>query len=187
MSDEIGAAKHAQGISFMPVVVLVAICAVAGVLLGAVHEVTAPIAAAMAEQKAQDTYTVLVPDAASFEDIDVDVAGCTAALRAIDAGGNPVAIVVVAQSKGYGGQVPIAVAFDMDGRVLSIIAMANSETPGLGTRIAEEGYIGQYAGRPAEPLAAESVDLISGATISSKAALSAFNIAVEVFEEVQNG
>lgn len=176
-----------QGISFMPIVVLVAICAVAGVLLGVVHEITAPIAAAMAEQKAQDTYAALVPGAASFEEADVDVAGCTAALYALDAGGNPMAIVVVAQSKGYGGQVPIAVAFDMGGTVLSITAMANSETPGLGTRIAEETYIGQYEGKPAEPLAAENVDLISGATVSSKAALSAFNIAAEVFEEVRNG
>lgn len=187
MSDEAVAAERVPGSSLRPAVVLVAICIVAGALLGAVHEVTAPIAAAVAEQKAQDTYAALVPDAASFEGIDTDIAGCTAALRAVDAGGNPVAIVVVAQSKGYGGQVPIAVAFDMDGNVLSITAMANSETPGLGTRIAEEGYIGQYAGKPAEPLAAESVDLISGATISSKAALSAFNIAVEVFEEVRNG
>lgn len=187
MSNEATAAKHLQGISLMPVAVLVALCAVAGVLLGVVHEVTTPIAAAMAARKAQDTYAALVPDAVSFEEVDVDVAGCTAALYALDADGSPMAIVVVAQSKGYGGQVPIAVAFDMDGTVSSITAMANSETPGLGTRIAEEAYIGQYAGKPAEPLAAESVDLISGATISSKAALSAFNIAAEVFEEVRNG
>lgn len=94
---------------------------------------------------------------------------------------------MVAQSKGYGGQVPIAVAFDMEGTVMSITTMPNSETPGLGSRIAEEFYIGQYVGKPAAPLAVEDIDVISGATISSKAALSAFNIAVQVYEEVQNG
>ena len=98
-----------------------------------------------------------------------------------------VAYVIVAQSKGYGGQVPIAVAFSPDGEVTSITAMSNSETPGLGSRIAEESYIGQYVGKPAAALDASEVDLISGATISSKAALSAFNIATTVFEEVQNG
>ena len=128
-----------------------------------------------------------MPDAATFEEVESGVEGCTAALRALDASGNPIAIVVVAQSKGYGGQVPIAVAFDMEGTVMSITTMPNSETPGLGSRIAEEFYIGQYVGKPAAPLAVEDIDVISGATISSKAALSAFNIAVQVYEEVQNG
>ena len=176
-----------QGISFKPIIVLVSICAIAGVLLGVVHQVTAPVAAAIAEQRAQETYASLVPDAASFEEIETSVEGCTAALRAVDATGSTVAYVVVPQSKGYGGQVPIAVAFTPDATVLSITTMPNSETPGLGSRIAEEFYIGQYVGKPAQTLAVEDIDVISGATISSKAALSAFNIAVQVFEEVQNG
>ena len=187
MSNENTAAQAKQPLSFMPVVVLVTICVVAGILLGFVHQVTAPIAAAQAEAKAQATYASLVPEAASFEELETTVEGCTAALRAVDGSGNTVGYVVVAQSKGYGGQVPIAVAFTPDGVVMSITTMANSETPGLGSRIAEESYIGQYVGKDAAPLEAADVDLISGATISSKAALSAFNIATAVFEEVQNG
>ena len=170
-----------------PVIVLVAICVVAGALLGSVHFVTAPIAAATAEARAQETYAALVPEAASFEEVECSVEGCTAALRALDASGATVGYVIVAQSKGYGGQVPIAVAFSPDGTVTNITAMSNSETPGLGSRIAEESYIGQYVGLAAEPLTASDVDLISGATISSKAALAAFNVAVEAFEEVCNG
>lgn len=185
MSNETSAAK--QPLSFMPVVVLVTICVVAGILLGLVHQVTAPLAAAQVEAKAQATYAALVPEAASFEELETSVEGCTAALRAVDGSGNAVGYVIVAQSKGYGGQVPIAVAFSPDGEVTSITAMSNSETPGLGSRIAEESYIGQYVGKPATALDASEVDLISGATISSKAALSAFNIATTVFEEVQNG
>ena len=168
-----------------PVVVLVVICMVAGALLGAVHEMTAPIAAANAEQKAQETYAALVPEAKEFVPVDCTVEGCTAALEARDAAGDVMAYVIVAQSKGYGGQVPIAVAFGRKGTVKSITAMANDETPGLGTKIANESYIGQYVGRDAEPTEAAEVDLISGATISSKAALAAFNIAVEAFEEVR--
>ena len=168
-----------------PVVVLVTICVIAGVLLGVVHGMTAPVAEANAAKKAQEIYAQLVPDASEFVDVDVDVEGCTAALEAQDGSGQTIAYVIVAQSKGYGGQVPIAVAFDLDGTVMSITAMSNEETPGLGTRVADESYIGQYVGRPAEPTDASSVDLISGATISSKAALSAFNSAVEAYEEVR--
>lgn len=168
-----------------PVVVLVAICMVAGALLGFVHYVTDPVAQANAERKAQETYAQLVPQAASFEPLECTVDGCTAALQAVDGSGNVVAHVIVAQSKGYGGQVPIAVAFGSDGTVSAITAMANDETPGLGTKIANDSYIGQYVGLAAQPIDAGAIDLISGATISSKAALSAFNIAVEAYEEVR--
>lgn len=168
-----------------PVAVLVAICLVAGVLLGFVHGVTAPIANANAEKKAQETYAALVPQAVSFQPLDCTVNGCTAALAAQDASGNVLAHVIVAQSKGYGGQVPIAVAFGTDGTVLSITAMANDETPGLGTKIAQESYLGQYVGLQARPADEGDIDLISGATISSKAALAAFNTAVAAYEEVR--
>ena len=168
-----------------PVVVLVAICMLAGALLGVVHYVTDPVAQANADRKAQETYAQLVPQAALFEPVDCTVEGCTAALEARDASGAVIAHVIVAQSKGYSGQVPIAVAFGTDGTVTSITTMANDETPGLGTKIANDSYIGQYVGLGAESITADDIDLISGATISSKAALSAFNIAVTAYEEVR--
>lgn len=168
-----------------PVAVLVAICMVAGVLLGAVHAVTDPIAQANAQAKAQETYASLVPEATAFEPLECSVEGCTDALAATDASGEVIAYVIVAQSKGYGGQLPIAVAFGEDGTVLSITVMANDETPGLGTKVANESHIGQYVGLPAEPTDIGAVDLISGATISSKAVHAAFNIAVEAYEEVR--
>ena len=177
--------KPSSASTLMPVVVLVTICMVASALLGFVHEVTAPIAEANAEQKAQEIYASLVPDAKEFVPVDCTVEGCTAALEGRDAAGDVVAYVIVAQSKGYGGQVPIAVAFGRKGTVKNITAMANDETPGLGTKIANDSYIGQYVGRAAEATTADDVDLISGATISSKAALAAFNIAVEAYEEVR--
>ena len=169
-----------------PVVVLVAICAVAGLLLGQVHQMTAPVIAASESQRAQDVYAQLVPEAASFEGVTCEVEGCVSALRALDASGAEVGWVVVAQAKGYGGPVPVAVAFDMSGTVKNVMCMPNDETPGLGTRIAEDEYMHQYVDKPAETLEAEAVDLISGATISSKAALAAFNVAVESYEEVSS-
>lgn len=168
-----------------PVVVLVAICAISSVLLGVANYVTAPIAAAQEAERAQQTYAALMPEAASFEELDCDVEGCTAALAARDASGATVGYVVVAQSKGYGGEVPIAVAFDADGVAENVVAMDNSETPGLGQRVSEESFIGQFRGRGAEELQLSDIDTISGATISSKAVLAAYNVAVEAYGEVR--
>lgn len=173
------------GLSVRPVAMLVAICLVAGVLLGAVYQLTEPVIDANEERRAQDAYRMLVPEAASFEPRECAVEGCVATLRALDEAGNELAWIVVAESKGYGGQVPIAVCFDSAGTVRSALAFANDETPGLGTKIADEAYIGQYVGLAAEPLEASSIDLISGATISSKAALAAYNVAVEAYQEVR--
>ena len=167
-----------------PVLVLVAICVVAGTLLGLVHNVSEPVALARAEQMAQQTYAQLIPEASTFEEVPCDVEGCTGVLRALDAQGNQVGAIVVAESKGYGGEVELIVGFDDAGTVRNVVALADEETPGLGTKIEDESYIGQYVGKPAETLDAGSVDLISGATISSKAALAAFNTAVQAYSEV---
>ncbi len=170
--------------STMPIVVLVAICVVAGVLLGFVHNATAPIAAQAAHERQQQTYRDLMPDAIEFVDAESTIEGCTAFVQAQDAQGETAGYVAIAQAKGYSGQVPLAVAFGADGVVQRVIAMKNNETPGLGTRIAEEDFIGQFAGQPARALEMEEIDAISGATISSKAACDAFNCAVEAYGEV---
>ncbi|MBQ9068351.1 MAG: FMN-binding protein [Eggerthellaceae bacterium] len=167
-----------------PVVVLVVICAVAGMLLGLVHNATAPIAAQAAYDRQQQIYRELVPGAAEFRDVECTASGCTAFVEARDAQGSTLGYAVVAQAKGYSGQVPLAVAFDADGVVEGLVAMGNDETPGLGTRIAEEDFIGQFAGRAAQPVDVNEVDAISGATISSKAAIEAFNRAVSAYGEV---
>ncbi|MDO4807773.1 MAG: FMN-binding protein [Coriobacteriales bacterium] len=174
-----------QPLSLRPVIVLVTICVVEGLLLGMVHGITAPVAQQNADKRAMEAYMALVPDAESFQKLECNTPGCTDALKALDESDNVVGYVIVAESKGYGGPVPVSVAFDATGHVANIMVMSNSETPGLGTRVANDSYIGQYVGLEAAPVDADSIDMISGATISSKAALAAFNIAVQAYEEVQ--
>lgn len=168
-----------------PILALVAICVLAGALLGAVHELTDPVIAAAAQRRERETFAALVPEAASFEAVACSVEGCTGAFYALDGSGARIGVVVVAESKGYGGEVPLAVAIDETGTVTKVTVMSNNETPGLGSRIEDESYIGQYVGLPAKETSDETIDLISGATISSKAALEAFNRAVEAYEEVR--
>lgn len=168
-----------------PVFVLVAICLVASVPLALVNALTAPVIADAARERAQATYRSLMPDAARFEEVPCEVEGVTTALRALDATGAPIGYVVVAEAQGYGGELPIAVSFFLDGSVGSIVAMDNEETPGLGKRVAEPDFSDQFVGRPAEEVALADVDTISGATISSKAYVLAFNRAIEAYQEVQ--
>ncbi|MDO4798307.1 MAG: FMN-binding protein [Coriobacteriales bacterium] len=168
----------------LPVVVLVVICVVAAALLAVVHQVTEPVITQAEEQKALGIYTSLFPNASTFEDTGHTSDSCLEVMRAQDASNKTIGYVVVAQGKGYGGQVPLVVAFDAEGTVLDLVAMDNDETPGLGSKACDPTYLDQYVGKSAHELGEGDVDLISGATITSKAVLSAFNAAVEAYEEV---
>ncbi|WP_080802428.1 FMN-binding protein [Arabiibacter massiliensis] len=161
-----------------PALVLVLICAIVGFLLGTVDNLTLPTILANREARAQATYSALIPEAEGFEALPCDVPGVTACMEA--AGGEGYAI--IAQSKGYSSQVPMAVAFDDAGTITSVIGMSNTETPGLGTKVQLPDFTDQFVGRAAEPMTIDDIDAITGATISSKAALAAINEAVEAYQ-----
>ena len=106
-----------------------------------------------------------------------DVPGVTACMEATD----DLGYAVIAQSKGYSSQVPMAVAFDDEGTITNVIGMDNTETPGLGTKVQLPDFTDQFLGRTAEPLTIDDIDAVTGATISSKAALAAVNEAIEAY------
>lgn len=161
-----------------PALVLVLICAIVGFLLGTVDNLTLPTIMANREARAWATYSALIPEASDFEELPCDVPGVTACMEAADGKG----YAVIAQAKGYSSQVPMAVAFDAEGVITSVIGMSNTETPGLGTKVQLPEFTDQFVGRAAEPMSIDDIDAITGATISSKAALAALNEAVEAFQ-----
>ncbi len=169
--------------SVKPVAVIVIICAIVGLLLSVVNNLTLPVVTANREARDRATYSSLIPDAADFSPLSTDVTGVTAFVEAADGKG----YAVIAQSKGYSGQVPMAVAFDTSGKIVNIIGQTNTETPGLGTKVKNESFTAQFIGRPAEPMTINDIDAISGATISSKAALAAINEAIAAYQSAGNG
>lgn len=100
-------------------------------------------------------------------------------------------------TKGYGGEMKITVGIDSNGSITGVKIGDNTETPGLGTKAAEKPFISQFDGlTPAEPLKVvknskakpEEIDAISGATITSKAVVSAVQAAIDVTTElIQKG
>lgn len=170
----------------VPILVLVAICVVAATLLGFVHNATDPVIREAEEAETRAIYMSLFPQASTFEELPTSVEGCDVIQAAFDDAGNQIGMVVVASGRGYGGQVPVAVAFDSDGTVHDVVVMENEETPGLGSKATEGSYLDQYVGLTAQPIGEEDVDLVSGATITSKAVLSAFNTAVTAYEEARS-
>lgn len=166
-----------------PIAVLLAICLVAGLCLASVNYATADTIAANEEAAAQATYLEALPDADSFTKVECDIENVTAFLQA----DNGTGYVIATATKGYGGSVPAVVSFDNDGNIIAVVMASNSETAGMGQRVRESSFTSQFAGLPAQEIAYSDIDAITGATISSTAALGAINLAIQAYNQVVGG
>lgn len=96
-------------------------------------------------------------------------------------------------SKGYSGDVWIMVGFDRDGTITETAVIEHKETPGLGTKMADPKFNGQYVGVNPGSVNLQvtkdggTIDAISGATISSRAFSDAIMQAYETFKTVEDG
>lgn len=160
-----------------PVVVLLTICVVTSGLLALTNAVTEPIIKENAIKAADATRTALLPDAENFVRFTTDVAGVTEAYKT----SNEAGFVITAEAKGYAGSVPVMVAFSQDGKIVAVNFLTNSETPGLGQKVRDEKFSDQFKEMPAEPFGLSAIDSIAGATISSSAAVTAINSAIETY------
>lgn len=100
-----------------------------------------------------------------------------------------VGVAIEDRGKGYGGDVGVMVGFNVDDDTLAGIGATElKETPGLGMRIAEPAFAGQFAGKSL-PVALKAqggaIDAVSGATISSAGAVTAVNNAAAVYTSLK--
>jgi len=83
----------------------------------------------------------------------------------------------LAVGKGYGGDIKILVGLEDETTIKGITIISQSETPGLGSRIAEGFFAGKFAGLNIGEVALKrdggQIDAITGATISSGAVVDA--------------
>lgn len=102
----------------------------------------------------------------------------TAVFEVSDAGGNVAGYAVSVSPSGFGGNIDMIVGIGTDGRITGVNITALSETPGLGSRVNDAGYLSQYRGTGGKLTLGTDVDAISGATISSRSVLAGVNRAL---------
>ncbi len=80
--------------------------------------------------------------------------------------------------KGFGGDVTVRLTTDDGGRINWIEAEGPNETKGVGSIVFEqEGFMGAFIGKTA-PITEDDVDVVSGATLTSKGVIAAANDAL---------
>lgn len=168
---------------FKPIVVLCAICVVVTGALAATNSVTAPIIEAATKAAEEAARTELLPDAQGFEAVDLTAENVSAIYKTT----NDVGVVITSSAKGYGGDVVVMTAFNPDGTIKQIKVTEQAETKGIGSNVvANADYWTRYEGLASdhELVLNQDVDAYTGATISSRAVLSAVNSAVAAYNQI---
>ena len=142
-------------------------------MLAVTNNATAPIIAAQEEAAAQEAYQAVLPEADSFTDLTSEVS--TENIVAVVKANNGAGYCVKATGKGYGGAVPVVIGFDNDGNILGVQFLQNSESAGF-ELVGKSGSV---------TLKQDGVNGLTGATISSKAVISATNSAFACIDELK--
>ncbi len=148
---------------------LLVICLVVAAVVSLVNEVTKKRYAELQEQeKANAMAAIFGAETLTYIDLGNGV-------YALKQGGEPLGYCVESTTAGFGGEMSLMVGFDLDRTIVGVQILSHSETPGLGARVNDAGYLSQYGGKTGDLALGEDIDAISGATISSKAVLAGVN------------
>lgn len=186
--------------------ILFAITLIAGFLLGGVYEMTKTPIQIAKMSASLEAYKRVYPEAADFKfnqeiqdkaDQSAELLAASGenmgavhvsvALEAVDASGAVIGHIMSASSKdGYGGEIKVSVGVTLDGETTGMEILEINETPGLGMRATEEGFMGQFKGKNVDLFKVtktgkksdNEIDALSGATITSNAVTNAVNGAV---------
>lgn len=125
--------------------VLAAICAVSAVILAVMNMVTAP---AIADYENQKTLSALQEVSCSMEigertEVDQDYVSYRYELTS---NGKTSGYILGLASNGYGGEMTIVASYDLDGVVMGVKLVSDSETPGVGKKAENPDYMNKFIG-----------------------------------------
>jgi Na+-translocating ferredoxin:NAD+ oxidoreductase subunit G len=150
---------------FYPVIFLTLIVLISVSLLLYINSFTANVVEAKNRAKIKAVLEEVFPHLTDFEeDGDIYVIYAEDVLQGY---------AFSASGSGYGGVISMLVGIDTDYRIKDVAILSHSETPGLGGKITEQSFTGQFKGLEAGDIALSKdggrIDAITGATISSRA------------------
>ena len=180
-----------------PVIVLTLIAALAGVALSGVYSVTKEPIAKNELQKQTAAYRAVCPDAAEFEELaaandlmanqDQNKTPRVTNFYVAKSGGAVVGYAMSVVTKGFGGDLEMAIGLDTEGKIQKIEFTKIQETAGLGMRATEDAFRDQFTGKSGTLVLNQDIDALNSATITSTAVVGGVNAGLEFFETVTKG
>ena len=115
----------------MPIAVLSAICVVVALLLSVVNMFTAPVIQAAADNKANETLVVVLPEGTDFEAIDLTTVTLPATVTKAYRETNGKGYVFEVTTSGYASGLVVMCGIDAEGKIAGTKYTASSETYGF--------------------------------------------------------
>jgi electron transport complex protein RnfG len=168
------------------IIVLTSVMALSGLILAFANTVFQPQIQANQQKALEVSLSATFPNAKSPKFTKLPV-GEMQIYKGIDESGNLLGYAVAIVTNGYGGPINLIVGLSPDLKtIVGMAVVSDSETPGMGARIAEDWFRTQFKGlNPLETITyvknakpnpdKNQIEAISGATISTKAVLSGLN------------
>ena len=192
-------------------IILFVITLIAGVLLGAVYEITKDARAEQERKTTEKAYKTVFENAESFDTAEYDKDGLSNYLKengysestayindVVEAKSNSeesLGYVITATDKnGYGGDITFTLGITSDGVINGIAFLTLDETAGMGMKAKDNAFKSQFEGLEAssydtamDSYQNNGIDAISGATITTKAVANGVNAGVLCFKYLTGG
>ena len=160
--------------------ILLLITAIVAGLLAVVNQFTEDKIEENQQKQINDSIGALYAGSIEKQALECDFGDAVIRAYRVFSDGEEAGVCFHIETNGYGGVIGMMVGFDIQGAVCGIRILEISETAGLGSRVDDEGYLSQYKGGT-ERKNADQIDVLTGATVSSKAIMNGVNSAVEAY------
>jgi electron transport complex protein RnfG len=158
---------------------LLAVCVLTGAALSGTHVLTQGRILAQREKAERLARAAVLPGAVQFE----DQAGRILAFDSLRA---PLGFILKASAEGYSGRIEALVGLDTALRVTAVRVLSQTETAGLGAKIASPEFLSQFGSKTPDRLRLRQdggeIDAVTAATISSRALTHAVRETVDAFQ-----
>lgn len=153
------------------------VSACSGLILGYVNSITEPIIQEAAIKAEKANLEIMYPGS-EFKSVGENLVDGTTILGIYEAEGK--GYIFKLWGKGYdAGGITILAGFDYDGKITNVVALEQKETSGFGSKVFDK-LNDLYVGKALD----EDVDMLAGASVTSKAMKSMFDAAKEAFPKL---
>ncbi len=160
--------------------ILAVICSVAAGLLAGMNSLTKSRIIAQAQAEEEASLKKVIPESDYFEAVKSDSE--IIYYKAYDKEKKLIGVAFKAAGKGYSSTIETMAGMTRDGKITAIKILSQNETPGLGARVTEPSFTGQFSQR--NPQTLNEVQAITGATISSKAVIGSVQAKAKEIQEL---
>lgn len=162
--------------------VLLIIAAISAGVLNFVNDKTTPIISEREIAAQIDARKTVYTEATDFkEDEKIDIEGYSFIPAYKET--SQIGFVVSGVGQGYGGEINLTMAFDLDGKIKGVKILSAKETPGLGDKIFDENWLNKWIGTDKDYEFQIGVDSFAGATISPRGVHSELIKILKLYDE----